>query len=89
MPSRIKKKTNNSHSEIARKIDMISKGKNENKEAKSPRVEDEPKIADKKSDDSQKKKFRIVKKEKKLKPSKALELQESKRFQEKLNEPKQ
>jgi len=53
MPLRKKEKTNRSHSEIVRKIDMINKGKNENKEAKSPRVKDEPKIADKKSDDSQ------------------------------------
>lgn len=53
MPSKKKEKTNRSHSEIVRKIDMINKGKNENKEAKSPRVKDEPKIADKKSDDSQ------------------------------------
>jgi len=53
MPSKKKEKTNSSHSEIVRKIDMINKGKNENKEAKSPRVKDEPKIADKKSDDSQ------------------------------------
>ena len=111
MPLKKKEKTNSSHSEIVRKIDMINKGKNENKEAKSPRVKDEPKIADKKSDDSQNtatkvkligkvkkpssknktvmRKFKIVKKEKKLKPSKALELKESKRFQEKLNEAKQ
>jgi len=110
MPLRIKRKKNNAHFEIARKIDMIDKEKNENKEAKSPRVKDKPKIADKKSDDSQKtaakvklikkvkkpssekktkvKTFKIVKKEKKLKPSKALELKESKRFQEKLNEAK-
>ena len=53
MTLRKKEKTNSSHSEIVRKIDMINKGKNENKEAKSPRVKDEPKIADKKSDDSQ------------------------------------
>ena len=53
MSLRKKEKTNDSHSEIARKIDMIDKEKNENKEAKSPRVKDEPKIADKKSDDSQ------------------------------------
>lgn len=53
MPLRKKEKTNRSHSEIVRKIDMINKGKNENKEAKSSRVKDEPKIADKKSDDSQ------------------------------------
>lgn len=53
MPLKKKEKTNSSHSEIVRKIDMINKGKNENKEAKSPRVKDEPKIADKKSDDSQ------------------------------------
>lgn len=111
MPLRKKKKTNNSHSEIARKIDMINEKKNENKEVKSPGVKDEPKIADKKSNDSQNtatkvklvrkgkkpssekktkvKKFKIVKKEKKLKPSKAQILEDSKRFQEKLNEAKQ
>ena len=52
MPFKIKKITKNSHSEIARKIDMIYKDKDESKQAKSHGVEDKPRITDKKANDS-------------------------------------
>ena len=80
MPLIKNKKKKDPHSEILRKIDMIEKEKDKKKEAEPPRVKDKTKIKVKKP--------KPEKKEKKLKPSKAQELEEAKRFQEKLDEAK-
>lgn len=80
MPLIKNKKKKDPHSEILRKIDMIEKEKDKKKEAKPPRIKDKTKIKVKKP--------KPEKKEKKLKPSKAQELEEAKRFQEKLDEAK-
>ena len=68
----IKKRTNNSHSEIVRKIDMIYRDKDESKEAKSQGVEDKPRVTDKKADYSKNtdSKTKPIRKDKKSIPKK-------------------